>query len=494
MFEGCQSRYLGGFLSYTIKSKKKTEKNKVKLGVEISPGYYKKQVGNAYREISKKAKIPGFRKGKVPAQVIDSNFGKQYVLQEAASRSISELYPGIIEDSGFKPIDYPKINISQMEEGKPLGFEAEIELEPEITLPKYKGIKVNTVPAEVTEEELQVQIDNIRKNFASLEPVEDGAPASEGDFVTIDFKGTIEGKDFEGGSAEDYSLEIGSKTLFPEFEAAIAGMKTGQDKKISLILPENIGNSELTGKKAEFEIRLKEIKKKVLPSLDDEFLKNLGKYDSVDDFRGQLKERMQEQKKNQRQSMIIEQIIEHISGNMNESIPEPMIKNSMERIEGEMEEGLKQQKMTRQSYMKALNLTPDQFKKQIRERAERQVRDYLIFKALEKSESSAIKPSDEEIDNEKENIFSKYPKDEDRKKVEDYFEKDEAKKQLAETVRRKKLLQKLEDSVKVVEEEPKADNIDDKKKIWTPEEKEEKSKGELWTPGPGKEKSEDKHE
>ena len=157
-------------MSYTIKSKKTIDKNRAKLGIEISSGYYKKQIGNAYREISNKAKIPGFRKGKIPAQVIDSNFGKPYVLQEAASRAISELYPEIIDASEFKPIDYPKINITQMEEDKPLGFEAEIELEPDITLPKYKGIKVNTIPAGVSDEELQDQIDNIRKNFASLEP------------------------------------------------------------------------------------------------------------------------------------------------------------------------------------------------------------------------------------------------------------------------------------------------------------------------------------
>jgi len=495
MFEGRRGRDLGGFLSYTIKSKKKTEKNKAKLGIEISAGFYKKQVGNAYREISKKAKIPGFRKGKIPAHIIDSNFGKPYVLQEAASRSISELYPEIIDDSGFKPIDYPKINITHMEEGKPLGFEAEIELEPEINLPKYKGIKVNAMPAAVSDDELQDQIDNMRKNFASLEPVEDSAAAVEGDFVTIDFNGKIDGREFEGGSAEDYSLEIGSKTLFPEFEQSITGMKKSESKKISVIMPENIGNRELTGKKAEFEISLKEIKKRVLPELDDDFLKNLGKYDSVDDFKDQLKERLQEQKNNQRQSMIIGQIIGHISKNMKETIPEPMIKNSMERIEREMEEGLKKQKMNKQSYMKALNITDEQFEKQIRERAEREVSDYLIFKALEVSEASAIKPSTEEIEKEKEKLLSRYEKEEDKKKIEDYFKKDEAMVQLTETVKRRKLLKKLESNVKVIEEEPKADNIEEKKKIWTPEEEKAKSqKGKLWTPDSGKEKSEDKDE
>lgn len=481
-------------MSYTIKSKKKTDKNRARLVIEVSTNYYKKQIGNAYREISKKAKIPGFRKGKIPAHVIDSNFGKPYVLQEAASRSISELYPEIIEASEFKPIDYPKIKITQMEEDKPLGFEAEIELEPEIILPKYKGIKVNTLPAEVSDEELQAQIDNMRKNFASLEPVEGGAPAAEGDFVTIDFKGTIEGKEFEGGSAEDYSLEIGSKMLFPEFESSITGMKKGDSKKVSLIMPDNISNRELTGKKADFDIIVKEIKKRSLPALDDDFLKNLGKYDSVDDFKNQLKERMLEQKKNQRQSMIVGQIIEHVAKNMKETVPGPMINNSIERIKNEMEEGLKRQKLTRQNYMKALNITEEQLDKQVRERAEREVRDYLIFKALEKSETAAIKPSDEEIEKEKQDLLSRYEKEEDKKKVREYFKKEEAGLQLAETVKRRKLLAQLESNVKVVEEAPKADKIDDKKKIWTPEEEEKKSKGELWTPDSAKEKSEDKDE
>jgi len=479
-------------LSYTIKSTKKLDKNRVKLSIEVSNNYYKKHIGYAYREISKKAKIAGFRKGKIPAQVIDSNFGKPYVLQEAASHSISELYPEIVEASKIKPIDFPKINIILMEEDKPLSFEAEIELEPEIVLPRYKGIKVNTISAEVSEDELSKQIDDLRKNFASLEPAEDDRPAAEGDFVTIDFNGKIEGKEFEGGSAQDYSLEIGSKTLFPEFETNITGMKKGDKKQISFMLPGNIENKEITGKRADFDISLKEIKKKILPELDEEFLKNLGKYDSIDDFKDQLKKRLVEQKKNQRQSQIVEQVIEHISKNMKEAVPDPMIKNSIERIVSDLEEGLKKQKMSKQNYMKALNITEEQFDKQIRERAEREVRDYLVFKALEKSEASSIEPKQEDIKKEKEDIFSRYEKGEDKKKIEEFFEKPQGQLQLAETLKRRKLLERLESNVKIVEEVPKADNIDNKKKIWTPGEKETKAKESLWTPESKEGKSEDK--
>lgn len=481
-------------MSYTIKSTEKLDNNRVKLSIEVSNNYYKKNIGDAYREISKKAKIPGFRKGKIPAAIIDSNFGKPYVLQEAASHAISGLYAKIINESKLKPIEFPKIDIAAMEEDKPLSFTAEIQLEPEIVLPKYKGIKVNTISAAVNEDEVDKQIDDLRKNFASLEPVEDDRPAAEGDFVTIDFNGKIEGKEFEGGSAQDYSLEIGSKTLFPEFETNIVGMKKGDKKQISLLLPGNIGNKEITGKKADFDISLKEIKKRVLPELDEEFLKNIGKYDSVDAFKDQLRKRIQEQKKNQRQSRIIEQIVEHISKNMKETIPEAMIKNNIVRITNELEEGLKKQKMNKQGYMKAMNLTDEQFDGQIRERAEREIRDYLIFKALEKSEGESIEPLEEDIKKEKEDIFSRYEKEEDKKRVEEFFAGPQGQQQLVDSIKRKKLLEKLESNVKIIEEEPKADKIDNKKKIWTPDEEKAKDKEEIWTPGSKEGKSEDKDE
>jgi trigger factor len=479
-------------LSYIIKNKKKIDKNRAKITVEISDSYYKKQIGNAYREIAKKAKIPGFRKGKIPSQVIDFKIGKPYVLQEAASHSISELYPEIIQSSEFKPIDLPKINITRMEEGKPLGFEAEIELEPEITLPKYKGIKVNAISADVEEDELQNQIDNIRKNFATLEPVEDGSPAAEGYFVTIDFSGRIEDKEFEGGSAQEYSLEIGSNTLFPEFEKALIGMKKGDKKNISFILPEDIGDRDITGKKADFDIALKEIKKRNLPELDQDFLKNLGNYDSVDDFKNHLKERLLEEKKTRRQSEIIGQIIDHISKNMKEKIPESMIKNTVESIKKDLEDGLKKQNLSRQDYLKTLNITQEQFEKQVRDRAEAEVKNYLIFKALENSEVSSIKHSEKEIEKEKDDIISRYKKEDDRNKIKEYLEKPEGRDRLAETVKRKKLLERLEQNVKIVEEEPKADKIDNKKKIWTPDEERQDKADDIWVPGSNQDRGEDK--
>jgi trigger factor len=272
-------------------------------------------------------------------------------------------------------------------------------------------------------------------------------------------------------------------------------MKKGEKKQISLLLPENIEKADITGKKADFDILVKEIKKRVLPELDKEFIKNLGEYEKVEDFTSEFRQRLEEQKKGQRQSQVIGQIIEHIVKNMKEEIPAPMIESRVGKIESEVNEGLSKQKMSKQNYIKALNITEEKFNSQIRERAEREVREYLIFTALEKSEASNIKATAEEIAKEKEDILSRYNKDEEKKKISEYFEKPEAEMQISETVRRKKLLSQLERNVKVIEEAPKADKIDDEKKIWTPEEEMvKKEKETLWTPDSKEPKSEDKIE
>ncbi|MBA7508505.1 Trigger factor [subsurface metagenome] len=471
-------------MSYEIKNQKKIDLNKVKLDIEISNNYLKKYIGKAYKNISQKANIPGFRKGKIPYQIIDANFGKQYVLNEAASLSISELYPDIIMESNLKPIDYPKIKITQLAEDLPLGFEAELELEPEIELPGYKGIKVTGLSTDVSDQELERQIDNIRNNFASLEPVEDDKPISKGDYVTLDFDGEIEGKAFEGGSAEDYLLEVGSNTLFAEFEDSLIGMKKGVKKNVILTLPENVENKDLSGKQASFSIFIKEIKKKVLPEINDEFLKNLGDYKDADDFKDNIKKRLIEQKESVRRGKIIEEIFNHIIDNIKSNVPNGMVTDRIKQINEEIDEGLKKQKINRDNYLKAINITEDKLNEEIKERAVREVKEYLIFKALEKAEKKNIEPSEDEIKKEKDNIISRYKKEEDIKKIREFFENHEGNKTLTQTIKRRKIIDLLINSAQVIEEK----NTDSRGKedIWTPDKdkaRAEKKAKRLWTPG-----------
>ncbi len=480
-------------MSFKIKKQGKSGNNKATLELEISNSYFKKQVSRAYKNISQKANIPGFRKGKVPYQVIDANFGKQYVLNEAANLSISELYPGIIQESEFMPITYPKVKVIQIDGDKPLEFEIELELEPELKLPRYKGLEVEAAPVGVSDEELEGQIDNIRKNFASLEPVDEKKPVAEGDYVTIDFDGTIDGNVFEGGSAQDYSLEVGSNTLFEGFEEALAGMKKGENKDITLVMPENIGNKNLAGKKAVFAITLKEVKKRVLPDIDKEFLKNLGEYKDEEDFRKNIRTNLEDQKERNRKGQIIGQIMGKVMEDIKEEIPAAMIGNRVQHIEKDLEEGLKKQKINKGNYLKAINITEAQFNEEISKRAVQEVKEYLVFKAMEKAEMKNIEPSEKEIDEEKKNILERYKDEKESVKVKEYLEKPGGINELIVTLRRRKLIDLLITNSKIVEEVKKTDKID-KKKLWTPEkdkkeEKEEKEEKKLWTPSP-KQKSE----
>ncbi len=468
-------------MSYKIKSKKKIDLNRIKLDIEISNSYLKKHIGKAYKNVSEKANIPGFRKGKIPYQVIDANFGRQYVLNEAASLSISELYPDIITESNLNPLDYPKIRITRLEENLPLEFEVELELEPEIELPAYRGIKVTGYSTDVSDEEVERQIDNIRNNYASLEPVEEGKPVEKGDYVTIDFSGTIEGKEFEGGDAEDYLIEVGSNTLFADFENALVGMKKGESKKVTLTLSEDIKNRELVGKKADFNISVKEIKSKVLPELNEDFLKELGDYSGADDFKGKVRERLIEQKKNFRKERIIGEVLKYLTENIKTKIPDKMISRREKQIDDEINEKLKEQNITTEVYLKAANITEDKLKQEIKQRAVLEIKEYLIFKALEKAEKKSIEPTGDEINKEEDNIIKSYNKKEDIDKIKEFLGSDEGKDTLIRTLRRRKIIDLLVNSARVVENE----NVKDKRKIWTPdknkkqdEEKDEK----IWTP------------
>jgi len=471
-------------LSYKIKSQKKIDLNKVKLEIEITNNYLKKNIGKAYKNISGKASIPGFRKGKVPYQVIDVKFGKEYVLNEAASLSISELYPDIITQSQLMPIDYPKIKINQLSEDLPLGFEMEVELEPEIELTGYKGVKVSGISTAVSDEELERQINNIRNNFASLEPVEDGKPVSKGDYVTLDFNGEIEGKAFEGGSAEDYLLEVGSNTLFAKFEDSLIGMKKGEKKNTILTLPNNIKNTGLAGKEANFSIFIKEIKRKVLPEIDEEFLKSLGDFKDADDFKDNIKKKLVGQKESFRRAKIIEEILNHIVDNMKTKVPDVMVTNRIKQINEEIDEDLKRQKISRDNYLRAVNITEDKLNEEIKEKAAREIKEYLIFKALEKAEKKNIEPSEEEITKEKDNIIGRCKKEEDIKKVKEFFENPEGQRTIVENIRRRKTIDLLIASARVVEE--KSTGGKDAEEIWTPDKDKagvEKGKKKLWTPG-----------
>lgn len=438
-------------MSYKLKSLKKVENNKVVLDLEITINYLKKSINTVYKDLSQKAKIPGFRKGKIPYNIIDINFGKEYVLNEAASIAISELYPKIIEESNIKPIDHPKVKISNIKEDETLDFEVTVEVEPEIKLPNYKGIEVSGISEQVTEDEVQKQIDVWRSHYATLEPVDEGREAVKGDFVILDFDGKIDGKDFEGGSAQDYTLEIGSKTLFEDFEDALLGMIKNEKKDIRLALPKNIANKEFAGKNADFSIVVKEVKRKILPKVDEEFLKNFGEYKGIEDFTEYLRGKILEQKQRIRRERMVFDIVNYLVEKSIFDVPEPMIIKRINHMMENFENELKEHKINREDYIKSLNITEEQFQNNFKQSAVREIKEYLIFNALEKAEEKNIEPGDSQIEEETKKLLANYEKEEEKNKVSDYLKNDKGKKELSARLQRKNLFDMLIKNAKIVE-------------------------------------------
>lgn len=439
-------------MSYSIKSQDRLEKNKVALKVEVSDGYFNKSLNKAYKNISEKAKIPGFRKGKIPYEIIDLNYGKDYVLSEAANIAISNLYPEIIEDIDLKPIDYPKVDIDgEIVQNKPLNFLITVEVEPEAELSDYVGIEVEGFPVEVTDEEVDKQIENLRDKFAALEPIGETDVSKKGDIMTIDFVGTINGIEFEGGSSKDYVLEIGAGTLFKEIENALEGRKKGEEVKVNVKIPEEATDKDIAGKDAKFNINIKEIKRKVVPELNSEFLKDIGDFENIDSLRQFIRTNLEQQKKNLRRDKILSDIVDSLVKNSKIDIPDIMIENEIKSLKNNFEGELNSQKITKEQYLNYFNITEETFEENIKKEALINIKEYIIFNTLEKELNNKIEPTDDEIKAEKEDLINNLKKVEDKNKLKEYLDTPQGIKNVKSSVRRKKLIDFLIDNAKIKE-------------------------------------------
>ncbi len=480
-------------MSFKLKNLKKLENNNVLLELEISNSYLKKSLNATYKEISQKAKIPGFRPGKVPFNVIDTNYGREYVLNEAAQNSISDLYPKVIDELDIKPIDYPKVKIVNVGDDIPLDIEVTVEVEPEIATPVYKGIEATGISEEVKDEEVDKQIDNLRNNYAALEAVEEDKAVEKGDYVIMDFDGRIDDKVFEGNSAQDYTLEVGSGTLFEGFEDGLISMKKGENKKITVKMPDEIPDKEIAGKDAVFTIDLKEIKRKSLPELDEEFLKNFGEYKDLEEFKSFISQRIADQKKKMRRDRIITDILKSLVDSLKLDVPEPMIANRIERFNEDLKKELDEHKISRSDYFKAYGLTEESFNDNLRLTAIKEIKEYLVINQLEIAEAGKIEPSEDQIAKEKEKVLASNVKEFEKSKLKSYLESEEGKENVIDSIKRRNLFDLLIENAKIKEEDSKKTEKPSKK-LWTPgtakepRDTEEQKSGEdkkLWVPQSG---------
>lgn len=377
------------------------------LTIEVPAEKVNKALDQAFQKIVKQINVPGFRKGKVPRNIFEKRFGVEALYQDALEILVPEEYSKAVDETGIFPVDYPEIGeLDGFEKDKDFTFTAKVTVKPEPKLGEYKGLEVKKLSTEVTDEEVEEQIQNLLNRKAEFEIKED-EPIVEGDIAVIDFEGFIGDEAFEGGKGEDYSLEIGSGQFIPGFEDQLVGVKAGETKDVQVTFPEEYHAEELAGKDATFKVTVKEVKTKVLPELNDEFAKEADpEVESVDELRNKIKERLAEQKKNEAESTLRDELVEKAAENAEMDIPEAMIHNEIHRMIDEFAQRLQMQGMSLDLYYQFSGQTEKDLHEQFKEDAETRVRISLTLEAIAKAEN--IEVTQEDIDKELEKMAEQF--------------------------------------------------------------------------------------
>lgn len=383
----------------------KIEKNVGVLEVEVDAERVTEALDKAFKKVSAKVNVPGFRKGKVPRSIFEAKFGVESLYQDALDFILPEAYVQAVEETGIDPVDRPEVDVEQFGKGQVLKFKAKVIVKPEVTLGNYKGLEVKTEAAEVTDEEIAEELKRLQQRHAELVVIEEGA-AQNGDVVSIDFEGFVDGEAFEGGKAEKHSLELGSNSFIPGFEEQVAGMVIDEDKDITVTFPENYHSEELKGKEALFKVRLHDIKRKNLPELDDEFAKDVSEFDTLDEYKEDIKKRLQDRKEQDQQASKETAVVEQAAAGAEIEIPASMIEAELDVMVKEFERRLRSQGMTLEIYFQFSGQNEGVLKEQMKEDAEKRVRNNLVLEAIAAAEKITV--SDEEVDAELEKYAQSY--------------------------------------------------------------------------------------
>lgn len=384
----------------------KKEGNKGILTFEVPADKFDKALDEAFKKVAKDIQVPGFRKGKIPRGLFEKRFGVESLYQDAVDIVLPEAYTNAVDEADIFPIDQPEVDIKQIEKGKELIFTAEVEVKPEVTLGDYKGLEVEEEKVEVTDEDIENELNQLREQHAELVVKEEGEIA-EGDTVVIDFEGFKDGEAFEGGKGENHPLEIGSGQFIPGFEEQLVGKKSGEDTEVKVTFPEDYHAEELAGQEATFKVKLHEVKTKELPELDDEFAKDVDdEAETLDELKAKKKEQLLEQRTQDADTKKRESLIEQASENAEVEIPDVMVENELDQMLQEFEQRLQMQGMTLEMYSQFAGQNEDELKEQMREDATKRVKTSLTLEAIANKEE--IEVTEEDINEELEKMASMY--------------------------------------------------------------------------------------
>lgn len=415
-----------------VKVENTENKNEVKLTFNIEAEKFEEAMKKVYAKTAKYFNIPGFRKGKAPMQLVERQYGSAIFYEDAFNELVPEIYDNAIKENNVEAVSKPNIDIVQMEKGKELIFTAVVETKPEVELGKYKGIEIKKIEYTTSDKDIEHELGHMAERNARLVTVEDRA-VENGDITTIDFEGSIDGVAFEGGKAENHELEIGSHTFINGFENQIIGMKLEEEKDIKVKFPDDYFSKDLAGKDAVFKVKLHEIKKKELPKMDDEFAKDVSEFDTLDELKNSIKEKLDTQNVEKAKYETESEAIKAVCENAKLDIPNGMVEVEIDNMMRDMETRLSYQGLNMHQYLQMMNKTENDVRDNFRGQATESIKTRLVLEAIVKAEK--IEATPEEITEKIKEMASQYGR-----KEEELQENEQLKEYLSASIENEKAI------------------------------------------------------
>ena len=434
----------------SVKVEKTENKNELKLEFTIEAKVFQEGMNTVYKKNAKYFNVPGFRKGKVPMNMVEKFYGAQIFYEDTFNEIVPEIYENALKDEKIEAVSHPEIDISQMEKGKDLIFTAVVQTKPEVKLGKYKGIALEKNTYEVTDETIEHELEHMADRNSRMVTVTDRAAKLE-DTVVIDFCGSVDGKEFEGGKAENHELKLGSNTFIPGFEDQVVGMKTDEEKDINVKFPDEYFSKDLAGKDAVFKVKVHEIKEKELPKIDDEFAKDVSEFDTLKELKADIKAKQEEQNAQRSKNELQEVAVKAVADLTEVDIPSGMIETEIDNMVQDMDNRLAYQGIRLEQYLKMVGKSMEDYRKENEEPAKESVKMRLVLEAV--SKDTKIEVSDKEMEEKIKELATAYGRKED-----ELMKNEELKKNIEASIKSEKSIDYIIDNAKVTEVSPKANN------------------------------------
>lgn len=425
--------------------KGKKENNKIEIKVTVEHDQVQQEFNNIYHELSQKVKIPGFRTGRIPTNILEMNLGKEYIDHQVAEKLIKETYLEAIDQSKLDPIDVPKIDLVQIDKEKPFIYKMNLEVKPDIEIPKLSDIVIEKKIPKVTEKEVNEDLERIRESHGKLKEVTD-RESKMGDFLVIDYDTFVDDKPIPDGKKEKQMIQLGDK-IPKEFNENLVGLKPGDEKEVKMKVPEDVNDKKVAGKEITYRIKLADIKEKELPPLDDEFAKSSGDYKNLEELKKHINKQLTEKAKYQAESEFNENLMEKIAEKCDFQVPEVLIDKQIENMMSNLQEDLKNRNMSMEDYYKMIKADEAKVKKEYRPLAEKQIKKELVLDKI--IQDDKITATEEDVNKKIEEIAEST--NQKPLKVRAMFEKNKTLDNIKEQIKREKVIEILSKQVKVNE-------------------------------------------